>query len=197
MARTINRLSDKSVQAKKAKGFYPDGGGLYLQINGATSKSWVFRFKRAGRAWDMGLGSLTHVSLAEARSRAAEARRQRSEGRDPIAETPTGAGAHCSGPLLHLQGLRGTANRLARGWVAERQAQDPVAKHPSHLRLSRPGHGAGCDVSTDLVLKVLEPIWATKTETASDCADASRQCSHGPRRGKCAMARIGGVAWPP
>ena len=59
MARTINRLSDKSVQAKKAKGFYPDGGGLYLPVNGATSKSWVFRFKRDGRARDMGLGSLT------------------------------------------------------------------------------------------------------------------------------------------
>ncbi len=31
MARTINRLSDKAVQAKKTKGLYPDGGGLYLQ----------------------------------------------------------------------------------------------------------------------------------------------------------------------
>ena len=75
MARTIHRLSDKSVQAKKAKGLYPDGGGLYLQVNSVTSKSWVFRFKRDGRARDMGLGSFGDVSLGEARRRAAEARR--------------------------------------------------------------------------------------------------------------------------
>ena len=82
----VNRLTDKAVQAKKAKGLYADGGGLYLQVSGSGGRSWVFRFKRAGRARDMGLGSLADVGLAEARRKATEARRQHSNGKDPIAE---------------------------------------------------------------------------------------------------------------
>jgi hypothetical protein len=80
MGQRINRLSAVKVAAAKAKGLYADGAGLYLQVSGSGSKSWIFRFKLGGRTRDMGLGSLQDVTLAQAREKAAEARQQRQRG---------------------------------------------------------------------------------------------------------------------
>ncbi|WP_371811380.1 Arm DNA-binding domain-containing protein [Brucella sp. 191011898] len=55
-------------------GMYNDGGGLYLQVAKGGTKSWIFRFMLAGRAREMGLGSVHDFSLREARERAREAR---------------------------------------------------------------------------------------------------------------------------
>ena len=71
MARRIDRLTDRTIKAKKEKGYYADGDGLYLQISATGAKSWIFRFKRDGKARDMGLGSFPAVSLAEARQKRA------------------------------------------------------------------------------------------------------------------------------
>jgi hypothetical protein len=49
-----------------------------------VSKSWVFRFAVNRHAHYMGLGSLSGVSLSEARQLAAECRRRRQQGIDPI-----------------------------------------------------------------------------------------------------------------
>ncbi|MGZ8368679.1 MAG: Arm DNA-binding domain-containing protein, partial [Rhodoplanes sp.] len=72
----------------KALGMYADGAGLYLQVSGdgATriAKSWIYRYTLNGRAREMGLGPLSAFGLAEARERAAEQRRLKHEGIDPI-----------------------------------------------------------------------------------------------------------------
>jgi hypothetical protein len=46
MARSIDRLTDKSVRAKKGKGYYLDGEGLFLQVTATGARSWIFRFKQ-------------------------------------------------------------------------------------------------------------------------------------------------------
>ena len=84
MPKKVNRLSALKVVGAKQAGFYADGDGLYLQVTDGGSRSWVFRFKTGGRSRDMGLGSLNTVGLAEAREMAAECRRQRLQGIDPI-----------------------------------------------------------------------------------------------------------------
>lgn len=86
MARKIERLTDRTAKAKNGKGYYADGDGLYLQVSGSGSKSWVFRYKIEGRARDMGLGGYPRVSLANARQAAKEARKHREARKDPIAE---------------------------------------------------------------------------------------------------------------
>ncbi|HEX5454083.1 MAG TPA: Arm DNA-binding domain-containing protein [Stellaceae bacterium] len=63
---------------------HADGGGLYLHVNARGAKSWIFRYMRHGRAREMGLGSLHTISLAEARKRAAERRRELLDGIDPL-----------------------------------------------------------------------------------------------------------------
>jgi len=84
MART-GKLS--AVEVAKAKGptVLHDGGGLYLRVSGTGTKSWVFRFQLDGKRHDMGLGPYLDISLAEARRRATEHRKQRHDGIDPLA----------------------------------------------------------------------------------------------------------------
>lgn len=84
MAQTLGKLTALKVQRLAEPGVYGDGGGLYLQVTGKGAKSWLFRFMVDGRARAMGLGSLSALSLADARLRAAECRRLRSDGVDPI-----------------------------------------------------------------------------------------------------------------
>jgi Arm DNA-binding domain len=97
------KLKALNVARAKKPGMYGDGGGLYLQVTEAGAKSWVFRNwvperdpttgdlvrdpttnKVRGRSREMGLGSFSVVSLDEAREFAADARRLRHRGNDPI-----------------------------------------------------------------------------------------------------------------
>ena len=92
MARRIDRLTDRTIKARKEKGYYADGDGLYLQVSATGAKLWIFRFKRDGKARDMGLGSFRAVSLAEARQKDKQVREHRdARGKDPIAERDAAA----------------------------------------------------------------------------------------------------------
>src|SRR5262245_50464805 len=86
MARELNRLKALDVERKKEPGYFPDGGGLYLQISPSQTKSWIFRFALRGRTREMGLGSFPEISLAKAREKASDARSLKAEGKDPIDE---------------------------------------------------------------------------------------------------------------
>jgi hypothetical protein len=78
------------LQIKNAAkpGMLADGNGLYLQTslgpNNSIRKSWIFRFERDGKERQMGLGSLSHVPIQEARKKAHECRQSLQNGIDPI-----------------------------------------------------------------------------------------------------------------
>ena len=139
MAHVTHRLTAIKVANLKAKGLYPDGAGLYLRITSSGTKSWLFRFSRDGATRDMGLGPIATVSLARARELAAEARRVRLEGADPIEARRT---RRASQSLAEARGttFRSCAEQLIAsqeaGW-REHQAPSPMAKHALDLRLSR------------------------------------------------------------
>src|SRR5690554_5993812 len=82
--RAINKLTPLKVSSLSKRGLYADGLGLYLQVAQGGTKSWLFRFTRDGRARKMGLGPVHTVTLAMARERAMECRRQLLSGIDPI-----------------------------------------------------------------------------------------------------------------
>src|SRR5438270_6138032 len=84
MARVIGKLTALDVNRPKDRGYYGDGGGLYLQVSATGAKSWVFRFKADGKLREMGLGPLHTIGLGEARLRAQECRKARLDGEDPI-----------------------------------------------------------------------------------------------------------------
>src|SRR4051812_1619538 len=84
MARLIGRLTALQVGRFSKRGMYNDGGGLYLQVAEGGSKSWLYRYKSNGKDRWHGLGPLHTITLAQARERAADARRLRLDGHDPI-----------------------------------------------------------------------------------------------------------------
>src|SRR3954467_6278583 len=93
MPRHPRPLSSRRVHSLKTRGFYWDGGGLYLQVSPAGSKSWGFRYTLAGRKRDMGLGSTTTFTPAEARGRARKMRQLVADGIDPIDQRNKSRGA--------------------------------------------------------------------------------------------------------
>src|ERR1700687_133259 len=80
----IGALSAAKVNSLKERGFYADGGNLYLAVAPGGTKSWVFRYKQNGKARDMGLGPFHTTTLAEARELALAQRKLRLQGLDPI-----------------------------------------------------------------------------------------------------------------
>jgi integrase len=169
MARRLNRLTAVEVKGIDQKGMYHDGGGLYLQVSAAGTKSWIYRFTLDGRAREMGLGPLNVISLAEARKRVAECRRMRHDGIDPI--DARGAQRH----QKRLEGARSmTFDVCAGAYIEAHKASWKNGKHAEQWRGSlrnyaSPVFGSSPVQAIDLalVMKALEPIWQTKSETAS------------------------------
>ena len=164
-----NRLSAVEVRSIARKGMYHDGGGLYLQVSASGAKSWILRFMLAGRARAMGLGPLQAIPLAEARKRAAECRRMRVDGIDPIAAR----GAQRAQRRLEAATAM-TFKQCAGAYIEAHKAGWKNPKHaaqwPSTLATYVYPVFGGLPVQAvdvGLVMKVLEPIWVEKSETAS------------------------------
>ncbi len=85
MARRAAGLTARQVETLRNPGMYADGGGLYLRVADGGSKAWIFRFMLGGRRRDMGLGAADLFPLAQARTRALEARRLAADGISSIA----------------------------------------------------------------------------------------------------------------
>jgi Arm DNA-binding domain len=82
---TSNRLTALAAKSL-GKGFHNDGGGLYLRVSDRR-KSWVYVYQWKGRRREMGLGSFSDTSLAEARTKSAAARAVVKSGVDPLAKS--------------------------------------------------------------------------------------------------------------
>jgi integrase len=164
VARQINRLSAVEVRNFKAKGMLADGGGLFLQVSEAGTKSWVFRYRRKGKRRDMGLGAAQRVKLSEARAHAAECRRLLLQGEDPITArrrvvTPvsvdevTFRDAFETFYAVRCQTLSNAKHRAQWRSTIETYAFPMI------------GHRPVADVQTGEILDVLTPIWFAKPET--------------------------------
>src|SRR5215204_5944805 len=90
MARQFRRLAARAVATVTKPGRHADGDGLYLIVDPSGAKRWLFMFRWGGtpgipgKLKEMGLGSVSTVSLVEAREKAAEARKVLAAGRNPI-----------------------------------------------------------------------------------------------------------------
>lgn len=180
MADTLNRLSFAKVARIKAPGMYADGGGLYLQVTasrdgGAPAKSWIYRYKLERRAREMGLGSLKTLSLADARAKAAECRKLRLAGIDPITHRETARAA------ARLEASRAvTFKQCALDYIETHRHGWRNAKHAAQWRQTletyafpKIGELPVQSIDTHHVTSVLQqdqggkPLWIAKPETAS------------------------------
>ncbi len=165
----LNRLSALKVQNTKTPGRYGDGGGLWLQVSKSGTKSWLFRYTSRGRARQMGLGPIHTVTLAIARHKAEAARRLLQDGVDPIDEKQARAASE------RVQAARAmTFKQCAVAYIAAHEASWRNSKHRKQWTNSLGtyafpllGDLPVASIETDLIMKVLEPIWPKKPETAS------------------------------
>jgi integrase len=169
MKRQLLRLSQKGIVNKKTPGYYPDGGGLYLQVGPSGTKSWLFRFALNGKERQMGLGPLHTIRLADARAAAVECRKLLLAKIDPI----EARNAKQAGEALDAARSI-TFNECAAAYIKAHQPGWKNAKHAAQWGTTvdtycGPVFGAlpVQGVDTGLVLKALEPIWTAKHETAT------------------------------
>ncbi|MBT7512122.1 MAG: tyrosine-type recombinase/integrase [Rhodospirillaceae bacterium] len=169
MARKYNQLSPRRVSTVNKRGRYADGGGLYLQVSESGAKSWLFRYMMNNKARQMGLGSVRTFSLPEAREKATECRKLIYEGIDPIEHRKLARGL----ALAETQKAV-TFRECAEQYISAHSAGWKNIKHTSQWTntLSTYAYPVFGDlpvqvIDTGMVMKVLEPIWTTKTETAS------------------------------
>ncbi len=160
MGRSLHKLTAKAV-ANLGPGMHSDGGGLYLLVKPTGGRSWIFRFRHLGRLRDMGLGSVQDFTLAEARARAAEQRKLRADGIDPIEAR---AAARARPERTWGEAVDDFLAAQAAGWKNDAQE--------AQWRQSLADYGPAFDkpvaaVDTAMVLRCLRPIWTDKTETAT------------------------------
>jgi hypothetical protein len=168
MARRLGRLKASEI-TRLGPGRHHDGGGLYLVVGKGEARSWIFRFRRDGKLRDYGLGPVHSVGLAAARQRAFECRAALYAGNNPVEIRQT----------KRIERVLAAAKATLFEPAAEQYiaAQAPGWRDPRHEQQWRQsltdyaypvlGKLPVMAIDTALVLRVVEPIWLTKTETAT------------------------------
>jgi integrase len=171
MPRKAKELSALEVRRLTRPGRWGVGGidGLALQVTPSGARSWVLRLTIGGRQREMGLGSFPTVTLAEARESAREHRKLLKEGVDPIWARRAASSSAEAERLAQK-----TFSEVAAQYIAQHEKSWKNAKHQAQwaatLRTyAEPSIGKLLvkDIRPVHVIAVLEPIWTTKTETAT------------------------------
>jgi hypothetical protein len=170
------KLTALKVKRARNPGLLSDGGGLYLHIGPTGKKAWIFRFRRAsatGKSRDMGCGSSSDVSLAEARERARECRKLLAEGKDPIEERRT-----LRAERLVKRATAMTLQQCAKAYIAAHKAEWTNAKHrkqweKTFLDERTPyvpveiGALPVAAVDEAVIMRFLAPLWQANPTTAN------------------------------
>lgn len=155
----------------KEPGRYPVGGvaGLCLKVAPSGARSWVLRVVIAGKRRDAGLGGYPDVPLALAREKARKARDDIERGVDPIAQRAAALSA-----MIAARGAETTFGEAAEKFIEAKAHEWANAKHGAQWTSTLTTYAFPVigklqvrDVNLSHVVKILEPIWATKTETAT------------------------------
>ena len=171
MPKKAKELSALAVQRLARPGLHAIGGvaGLYLQVLESGARSWVLRTTISGKRRDMGLGGYPDVTLAGAREKAREARELIDKGIDPIAERAATRSA-----LVAQRATEVTFAEAAYKFIEARSPEWKSAKHSAQWTSTLETYAFPViknvqvrDVTLAHVVAILEPLWTTKTETAT------------------------------
>jgi integrase len=166
-------LTAIAVSKLTKPGRYAVGHGVYLQITGNRGRSWIFRFerehggKRRGR--HIGLGPCALVSLAEAREKGLEYRKLLLNGIDPLDHKKA-----LRRQALEIAARIVTFRDCAERYIAAHEASWDNTVHRKQWSSTLEAHVYPmigklpvASVDTALVVRILEPIWMTRPQTAS------------------------------
>lgn len=175
----MGKLTAIGIEKLSTKGRHSDGGGLYLEIDKAGLKRWLFRYQLNGKRTWLGLGSYSRKSntLANARIAATQAKSAINQGVDPIslkAETKTKAKEDMRASKELQKKDQFTFEVCALEWISRKEHEWLNIKHRAQVRntLTDYVYPIIGDMPIDAidledVQRCLDPIWHTKTETAS------------------------------
>lgn len=166
-----------TLAAKNAKpGRHADGGGLHLLVKESGARSWVYRFTLKGKTRDVGLGAAAGpdaTSLSDARDLASALRLKVKAGIDPLVERQREAAQALE--AAQAAGIAAmTFKTVAEAYIAANESSWRNEKHRQQWRNTLAtyvypviGELPVAKIGTAHVLKILEPIWQVKPETAS------------------------------
>jgi Arm DNA-binding domain len=175
--RIIGRLSTARVRTAKPRPgrralVIGDGGGLWLQCTlgdgGHVRRSWTFRYELNGKRREMGLGPVHTLGLSEARGKARGLRQQLLDGIDPLEAREAAHRARLADAARTVTFRRCAElyfNLHEQGWgPSHRQQWTASLRDYVHPVI---GEMSVADVDQAAVIKIVEPIWKTKTVTAA------------------------------
>lgn len=170
------KLSARTVETERSLGYHADAQqpGLYLQVTEGASgitKSWVYRFTSPHTATrrEMGLGPVALRPLADARALAAQYSKLVLDGFDPVEERRKATlqrRLERGNVITFDDAAKQCIAAKAPEWRNEKHAQqwtNTLATYASPVIGSLPVSS----IDTAQVMRVLEPIWISKTETAT------------------------------
>lgn len=171
MPRKARELSPLEVRRLTQAGRWSVGGvdGLALQVTESGARTWVLRVTVGGRQREMGLGSFPTVPLAEARERARAHRALVAAGTDPIAQRLAQKSAAAAERRSQQDFATVSAQYITRHERSWRNPKHGAQWTATLKTYAEPVIGSLLvrDITTAHVVQVLEPIWTTKTETAT------------------------------
>lgn len=171
MPKIAKELSALAVQRLTTPGLHAVGGvaGLLLQVKDSGARTWILRVRVGGKRRDMGLGGFPTVTLAMARERAREARLAVDQGIDPVEQRINARKAAAASSQSNI-----TFEQAARQFVEAKRHEWKNEKHEAQWSSTLDQYAFPVigrlhvrDIQLSHVLKILEPIWTQKTETAS------------------------------
>ncbi len=166
MAREVGLLNARKVETLTATGRHADGGNLYLYISENGGKRWTFLYRFKGTRKEMGLGSAAKgfVSLADARKAASDARNLVRDGIDPLE-----AKRDQERQSLVIPNFGDFADEYLETHRSKFRNDKHIAQWEMTLKTyCQPIRATRLNqITTDSVLKVLQPIWSKVPETAS------------------------------
>jgi integrase len=168
MAKRLAVSSARTVETLTKAGRHNAGDNLYLSITKAGSRRWVFLYAYGGQRRELGLGSAAngHVTLAQAREKAIEARKLIISGDDPVKVMGKSARA------IAERGIPSFGS-FADNYLTAHGPKFRNDKHKAQWTMTLTTYCAPIrskpvnEIDTADVLKVLQPIWAKIPETAS------------------------------
>jgi integrase len=168
--KNLKHPNDKKVPVRYAVGGV---AGLHVQITANQSKSWLLRTTVAGKQREFGLGGFPEIGLSEARVRARELREQVRQGVDPKA-------AKLNAKQAILEQQREAERKTftfavaVEEYLSMKASEFRNVKHQKQWSATLYTYANPVlgdlpieDITVQHVLQVLQPIWATKNETAS------------------------------
>lgn len=176
MPRTAKELSALEVKRLEHPGkgrnvTFTVGGvsGLLLQVTPNGGRTWLLRVQVGEKRREIGLGGYPEVPLAAARDKAREMKEQIRRGVDPVEERKVARAA-----LVAAQRRGLTFSKAVDRYLGAKLDAFKNAKHRQQWRntldtyaIPELGTMLVHDITVQDVLRVLEPLWQSKTETAS------------------------------